>query len=327
MEVSCPSFRHACSVVGTQPMFPNSLSPAGSSRPGTWSTPGSSLLPRFSAAAGPRQGLRPVDRGLLGLLGEHQVLTTGQLVRLTGLPERTVQHRLTRLDRAGLLNRHRPQVPLGTAPFHCWLTTFGAAAMGVGPPEPWGEDPAGLRAIAALSELWLGVRDRGLEAGLHLEGWRRLPSGVPWRDPRTGTVRALPLEAELRVTVGGELVSALVLVRVERVPSARLVAALGRFASAVATLPATPSRPVLLVLARTGHLADLVCSACHQVAAAPVARHLDPVARQVAIRRVAVGVVEPRPAGLVVEAVWHPVDGDHARRLAEVLAVTTDGGR
>ena len=85
------------------------------------------------------------------------MLTTGQLVLLTGLPERTVQHRLSRLSRAGLLNRHRPQVPLGTAPFHYWLTTFGAAAIGVGPPEPWGEDPAGLRAIAALSELWLGV--------------------------------------------------------------------------------------------------------------------------------------------------------------------------
>ena len=182
--------------------------------------PGSSLLPGFSAAADPPERLRPIDRQLLGLLGEHQVLTTGQLVLLTGLPERTVQHRLSRLSRAGLLNRHRPQVPLGTAPFHYWLTTFGAAAIGVGPPEPWGEDPAGLRAIAALNELWLGVRYVGPEAGLHLEGWRRSPSGVPWRDLRTGSVRALPVEAELRVTVGGELVSALVLAPVERVPSA-----------------------------------------------------------------------------------------------------------
>jgi len=317
---------HACSVVGTQPMFPNTLSPAGLSRPGTWSVPGSSLLPGFSAADDPPDGLRSADRRLLGLLGEHQVLTTGQLVRLTGLPERTVQHRLTRLDRARLLNRHRPQVPLGTAPFQCWLTTFGAADIGVGSAAPWGEDPAGLRAIAALSELWLGVRDRGPEAGLHLEGWRRLPSGVPWRDPSTGTVRALPVEAELSVTVGGELVTALVLARVERVSSARLVAVLGRFAGAVATLPATPSRPVLLVLVRTGHLADVVCSACHEVAGAPVARHLDLAALQASIRRVAVGVVEPRPAGLVTEAVWHRAGG-HVCRLAEVLATIAAGGR
>jgi len=153
-----------------------------------------------------------------------------------------------------------------------------------------------------------------------------LPSGVSWRDPRTGTVRALPVEAKLTVTVGAEMVTALVLARVERVPSARLVAVLGRFASAVATLPATSARPVLLVLARTGHLADLVCSACHEVTGAPAARHLDLAALQVSIRRVAVGVVETRPAGLVTEAVWRTARGDHACRLAEVLAVTTMGG-
>jgi len=255
------------------------------------------------------------------------VLTTGQVVRLTGLPERTVQHRLGRLNWAALLNRHRPQVPIGTAPYHAWLTTFGAAAIGAGPPKPWGEDPAGLRAIAALSELWLGVRDLGPEAGLQLCGWCRLPSGVPCRDPRTGTVRALPVEAELSVIVGGELVSALVLAQVERVPSARLVAVLGRFASTVVALSATPSRPVLLVLARTGYLADLVCSAWHEVAGAPVARHLDPATLEVAIRRVAVGVVEPRSAGLVNEAVWHRPIGGRACRLAEVLGMSTDGGR
>ena len=61
-------------------------------------------------------GLSSTDRRLLGLLGEHGVLTTGQLVRLTELPERTVQHRLGRLHRAGLVSRFRPEVPVGTAP-------------------------------------------------------------------------------------------------------------------------------------------------------------------------------------------------------------------
>ncbi|MGH9129356.1 MAG: replication-relaxation family protein [Acidimicrobiales bacterium] len=306
-------------------MSTNFLSPAVSSRPSPGPAPlGSSWL---SIAFGRPDGLSPTDRQLLGLLGEHQVLTTSQLVRLTDLPERTVQYRLGQLDRAGLVNRHRPQVPVGTAPYHCWLTTFGAAAIGAGPPEPWGEDLAGLRAIAALSELWLGARDLGPEAGLQLKSWRRLPSGVPWRDSRTGTVRALPVEAELRVTVGGALVSALVLARVERVPSARLVAVLGRFVSAVGALPATPSPPVLLVQVRTGHLADVVRSACHEVAAAPVARHLDPAALEVAIRRVAVGVVEPRPSGLVAEAVWQPGAGGRAGRLVKVLAVAAGSGQ
>lgn len=144
--------------------------------------------------SGTPAGLSSTDQRLLGLLGEHVVLTTGQLVRLTGLPERTVQHRLGRLDRTALLNRHRPQVPVGTAPYHAWLTGFGATAIGPDLPEPWCEERAGVQATAALSELWLGVRDRGPESGLHLAGWRRLRDGLTWRDPGNGTVKQLPVE-------------------------------------------------------------------------------------------------------------------------------------
>lgn len=255
------------------------------------------------------------------------MLTTSQLVRLTGLPERTVQHRLGRLDRAGLLNRLRPQVPLGTAPYHCWLTAFGARAIGVAPHEPWGQNPADMRAVAALSELWLGVRDRGPEVGLHLESWRRLPSGVPWSDPRTGTVRELPVEAELEVTVDGELITGLVLARVEQIPPARLVAILGRFAGYVATLPATGPPSMLLVLTRTERLASTVRSACGQVPGAPVARHLDSASLQTASRQVAVGVIEPRPAELVTAAVWHTPARYAEYRLAEILAAIAAGGQ
>jgi hypothetical protein len=308
-------------------MFANLLSPAGWSRPCTWSKPDPSNLPRFSAAANPVGTLRPSDAQLLVLLGKHEVLTTSQLVRLTGLPDRTVQHRLGRLDRGGLLNRLRPQVPVGTAPYHCWLTAFGAAALGVDPPESWGQNPAGLRAVAALSELWLGVRDRGPEVGLHLESWRRLPCGVPWRDPRTGTVRELPVEAELQVTVDGELITALVLARVEQVPPARLVAMLGRFAGYIDTLPATGPCPVLLVLARTERLASTVRSACGQVPGAPVARHLDSASLLTASRQVVIGVIEPRPAELVTGAVWHTPASYAENRLAEILAAIAAGGR
>jgi hypothetical protein len=261
------------------------------------------------------------------LLGHHEVLTTGQLVRLTGLPERTVQYRLGRLDRAGLLNRLRPQMPVGTAPSHCWLTTFGAAAIGAAPPEPWGENPTDMRAVAALSELWLEVRDRGPEVGLHLESWGRLASGIAFPDARTGTVRELPVEAELQVTVDGELTTALVLARLEQVSSARLVAILGRFAGYVSTLPATEPHPVLLVLARTDRQVSMVRSGCGQVASASAARHFDSASLLTACRQVAVGVIEPRPSELVAAAVWRTPTGHHPRRVAEVLATIVAGGR
>ncbi len=256
------------------------------------------------------------------------MLTTGQLVRLTGLPERTVQHRLARLHRAGLVSRYRPEVPVGTAPYHAWLTTFGATAIGAGPPEPWSDDPAGLPAMAALSELWLGVRDHGCQVGLHLAGWRRLPDGLTWHDPGSDTVRQLPVEAELRVGLGAEVVTALVGAHVERVPTVRVVAILARFAAYVAGRSATTLGPVLLVLARAERVAAAVLSACGQVGDTPVGRRLGRVALDAATGRVAVGVFEPRPAGLVTEAVWRtPVAPDEARRLVDVLVGALAGGR
>ncbi len=155
-------------------------------------------------------------------------------------------------------------VPVGTAPHHVWLTTFGAAAMVAGPPEPWSEDPAGLQATAALSELWLGVRDHGYQVGLYLAGWSRLQGGLTWHDPGSDTVKQLPVESELRICLGREVVTALVVARVERVPTVR----------------------------------------------------------------VAVGVFEPRPAGLVSRAVWRtPFAPDEAPRLVAVLGGTLAGGR
>ena len=276
----------------------------------------------------PSGGLSSTDRRLLGLLSEHGVLTTGQLVRLTGLPERTVQHRLGRLYRAGLVNRRRPEAPVGTAPYHVWLTTFGAAAIGAGPPEPWSDDPAGLPAMAALSELWLGVRDHGCQVGLYLAGWRRLQDGLTWRDPDSDTVKQLPVEAELRVGLGREVVTALMVARVERVPTVRVVAILARFAAYVAARPATALGPVLLVLARTERVAAAVLSACGQIADTPVGRRLGRVALDAASGRVAVGVFEPRPAGLVSKTVWRtPFAPDEARRLVDVLGGTLAGGR
>lgn len=103
-----------------------------------------------------RRVLRASDRQTLALLGDHGVLTSGQLVVLNGMPERTVQYRLGQLERTGLLSRLLPAREVGTSPYHCWLTPFGTAAVDADRPRAWRDDTAGIEAVAALSDLFLG---------------------------------------------------------------------------------------------------------------------------------------------------------------------------
>jgi DNA-binding transcriptional ArsR family regulator len=99
-------------------MLQNPMSKVVISCSGSWAE----LAPPYPpSAAGSESApalrvLRPTERQVLVLLGAHEVLTSGQLVRLTGLPERTVQHRLGLLYRAGLVNRVRPPREIGTSP-------------------------------------------------------------------------------------------------------------------------------------------------------------------------------------------------------------------
>jgi len=300
------------------------MSMAALPRPDPWAEP----APPFPSSASrsestaPRRALRLVDEELLGLLGAHQVLTSTQLVRLAGLPERSVQHRLGLLWRAGLLNRVRPPREVGTSPYHCWLTPFGADAIGAPAPEPFGEDLPATLATAVLSELWLAVRDRGEGAGLRFVGWRRLGSGLPYDDPRTGTLRALPAEAQLTVALGGNEVTVLVVARVEHVPAARLAAVLARFAGYLTSSWEERCRPVLAVLASTPRVAARVLFAAENLGDAPAARLLDDGAITTAQRRVAVGILEPRPIELATGPVWRLPDDRRPRRLVEVLAET-----
>ncbi|MDA8399861.1 MAG: hypothetical protein M0008_07425 [Actinomycetota bacterium] len=60
----------------------------------------------------------PVDEVVLALFAAHEVLASSQVVRLTGLPERTVQHRLGLLGRAGLLKPDPPPRAVGTSSYH-----------------------------------------------------------------------------------------------------------------------------------------------------------------------------------------------------------------
>jgi hypothetical protein len=276
------------------------------------------------------RALSSTDGQFLTLLGEHQVLTTSQLVRITSQPDRSVQHRLGVLHRVGLINRIRPPADVGTAPFHCWLTDFGAGAVGVDDPEPWSEDLAGARAKVALTELWLSVRDHGESGGLHLQGWCRLSCGVSYLDPRTNAPGVLPVEAELIVALDshdGPPVTMFVVAIVEGISKARLSAVLARYASYVATCRPHKRMPVLGVVVRTPRHADSVLAVAEQLPEATGLRHLDRVTVEEAMRSVAVSVSVPQPAAFATAPVWS-TPGDHrARRLVDVLAPTSAGSR
>jgi len=295
-------------------MLQNPTSAATSPRPDTCHT---DVQASVGSLLGARQCRpRAVDRHLLALLGEHQVLTMSQLVRLAGMPERTVQHRLGVLYQAGLVSRSRPRAAVGTSPYHVWLTVFGAEAVGAGPPEPWSEDPGGVRTVAALSELWLGLRDHGPAAGLTLTGWRRLPDGLSYADPLTGADRRLAANAELSARVGGIDVRALLFARIDRIPRARLGPVATRWSAhmAAAASATSPRLPIaVLVLTRTERQCMTVLDAASGVAGAT--------------EQVAVATVEPSAGALAGDAVWRTAADHHDRRLADVLARVAKAGR
>jgi hypothetical protein len=296
-------------------MIENPTPTPGSSRPDGEPTPVHFIqeLDRSALTVSPACASRPSDRRLLSLMGEHQVLTTGQLVRLTGMPERTVQHRLGVLYRSGLVNRHRPRSAVGTAPYHCWLTAFGAAAAGVGPPIPWHEDPAGVRTTAGMSDLWLGLRNT-LSAGLTVQAWRRLHDGFILSDGRTGAQRKIPADAELSagVTRGGN-VRALLFARLDRIPAGRLGPVLARWADCLRP-PPSASPPVAILVLTAGHSRRCVVL--------DVARSTGAVAA-----RMAVAVAGGHPAALATGAVWQTPNDGVDRSLLDVLASIVKGGR
>ena len=290
-------------------------------QPPLGSTPGDS-------AAVPPGTLRAADRRLLALLIEHEVLTSSHLVQLTAMPERTVQRRLGVLYRKGLVNRHRPRATIGTCPYHVWLTPFGAAAIGTEPPRPWSEDLAGLRTMAALCDLWLGLRDHGPGAGLVATGWRRLRAGVTYADRRTGEERRLLADGELAARVGaGAQIAALLVARVDHIPAARLASVVGRWADYLAAASASEPR-MALVLTRSARQRAAILAAVRGAGDTPTIRNLDqPASALPAAAPVAVGLVESHPAALATEAVWCNAADDADHRLVEVLTGAAGAGR
>ncbi|HUY48285.1 MAG TPA: replication-relaxation family protein [Streptosporangiaceae bacterium] len=70
------------------------------------------------------------DRYLVRLVGEHRVLTTGQLCALGFGSIVTARHRLAVLVRIGMLRRFRPHPETGSAPWHYLLGPVGGALLG-----------------------------------------------------------------------------------------------------------------------------------------------------------------------------------------------------
>jgi hypothetical protein len=70
------------------------------------------------------------DRHLVRAVGEHRVLTTGQVAALGFGSVITARHRLAALTEIGALRRFRPHREVGSAPWHYLLGPLGAALLG-----------------------------------------------------------------------------------------------------------------------------------------------------------------------------------------------------
>nr|WP_275941261.1 replication-relaxation family protein [Planosporangium flavigriseum] len=123
---------------------------------------------------------------MLVLLDRHRVMTTGQLARATGAPERTVRYRMERLRAANLVECARPGRESGSAPRHWWLRPAGARLV-TGTAAAEGR-PSAMFAThaAAITEVWLALTEHGPAIGVEPEEW--LTDRAGWQEwDGTGT--------------------------------------------------------------------------------------------------------------------------------------------
>lgn len=266
----------------------------------------------------------PADERLLGLLAEHEVLTTGQLARLTGMCERTVQHRLALLTRRGLTGRLRPTVLRGTSPYLCWATRFGGHAIGA---EPASRDRSTARvsAVAVLNELWLALRDIDTGTPVRLVDWQRTLTGVP-----VGGARRLAVDAQFTVDTRGDEDQAqtdgLVLLDTGQLPTAGLTGPLRSFAQLVASAACLTEEaaPWLLIVTRSLGRVPAWLSAADMLSAHPPAG-LGAVAARLAADRVAVCVCSTPSGPPILDRPWHRRAGACPLTLPELLAGAGEG--
>jgi hypothetical protein len=174
----------------------------------------------------------------------------------------------------------------------------------------------GYRPRAADGHLLVLLCEHQVLTTLTLTGWRRLPNGLSYADPRTGVDRRLAADAELTVRLGGIGVRAFLFARTDRIPRTRLGPVVTRWSAYLATAaPATsPHLPIAaLVLTPTERQRMTVLEAALGVASAT--------------ERVAVAAVEPGGGALAADAVWRTAAGSRDRRLVDVLAHVAEASR
>ena len=132
-----------------------------------------SLVARLRTSGGP-------SHDLLVLLDQHRVMTTIQLARASGVPERTARYRIERLHAPGLVDFARPGRERGSAPRHWWLRPSGArlvSGTAVADGRPSGMFVAH---AAAITEVWLALVEHGPAFGVEVTGW--LTDRAGWQE-------------------------------------------------------------------------------------------------------------------------------------------------
>ncbi len=263
---------------------------------------------------------------LLVLLDQHRVMTTGQLARATGTPERTVRYRLDRLRTAHLVDCVRPGRESGSAPQHWWLRPAGARLV-TGAAVAEGR-PSGLFVAhaAAISEVWLALTEHGPAAGIEAEGW--LADRAGWQEWDGGTYwtrrNRLTPDAVARVRMSGSgSAAAFVEVDLASMTQTMLrqkVARYLQYAADRAWDGVYPHCPPLLLLTTTPTRAATFVRAAGRLLDQQRFAVEDPAA---AVVVAACGLVR-QPARAITEPCWMLPETSTELTLAELLAERLD---
>ena len=209
-----------------------------------------------AAAGKAREGpdvttLSPLDLQVINLLAVHRVLTTTQLIAITGRAERTIDYRLSRLLEQRFVARTRPYRDSGSAPFHWWLTAAGTRLATGDVPKAFKASPNPLFVAhaTATAGVWIA-----LAAGAEVVEWRR--EEAAWEEWSTlGKRHCVAPDAlvVLRLDVDGEVADAHAFVEVDMgtMTQRRLAAKVARYlayAKDRAWEGRHPHCPALLVL-------------------------------------------------------------------------------